>query len=58
MPRPQVNVRLDPYTAQLMAALMERLNTTPTSIIRSAIAALAREQGVTVPRPSEADDAD
>lgn len=50
-PRPQVNMRLDPRTAALLAALEEKLNLPPAGIIRLAVGRLAEAEGV-APRPA------
>jgi antitoxin component of RelBE/YafQ-DinJ toxin-antitoxin module len=49
VPRPQLNARLDPRSEQLLYLLQERLNLSPSAVVRAALAALAREQGIAVP---------
>jgi hypothetical protein len=49
VPRPQLNMRLDPRSAELMRLLQRRMNLNPTGVMRAALAALAREQGVEMP---------
>jgi hypothetical protein len=48
-PRPQLNMRLDPRTGALLAALMRRLNLNATGVIRLALMRLAEREGVEVP---------
>ena len=55
VPRPQLNMRLDPRSAELMKLLQRRLNLNPTGVMRVALAALAREQGIELP-PEVGDD--
>jgi hypothetical protein len=52
-PRSQFNMRLDPRTAALLAALQRKLNLGVTGVIRLAIARLAEAEHIEVP-----DDAD
>jgi hypothetical protein len=55
--RPQVNLRLDPRSERLMKLLQRRLNLGASGVLRAALAALAREQGVRLPdEDDEADD--
>jgi hypothetical protein len=42
-------MRLDPRSAELMRLLQRRMNLNPTGVMRAALAALAREQGVEMP---------
>jgi hypothetical protein len=57
--RPQLNMRLDPRSEALMKLLQRRLNLNPTGVMRVALAALAREQGIELPPEREgADDGD
>jgi hypothetical protein len=61
VPRPQLNMRLDPRSAELMRLLQRRMNLNPTGVMRVALAALAREQGIELPpdadqAPNDADD--
>jgi hypothetical protein len=49
-PRPQVNMRLDPRTAELLAALQDKLNLNTAGVIRVAIARLAEREGIEVSR--------
>ena len=47
--RAQLNMRLDPRSAALLAALQRRLNLTASAIIRLALVRLAEREGVEVP---------
>lgn len=44
--RPQVNMRLDPRTAELLAALQDKLNLNTAGVIRLAIARLAAAEQI------------
>lgn len=48
-PRAQFNMRLDPRTAALLAALQRKLNLGVTGVIRLAIARLAAAEDIEVP---------
>jgi antitoxin component of RelBE/YafQ-DinJ toxin-antitoxin module len=52
-PRPQLNIRLDPRTAAILAALMKGLNLNTTGVIRLALLRLAEREGVPVPDDGE-----
>jgi len=45
-PRAQFNMRLDPHTAALLAALERKLNLGITNVIRLAVARLAEAENV------------
>ncbi len=47
-PRPQVNMRLDPRTAELLTALQIKLNLNTAGVIRLAIARLAEREDIEV----------
>ena len=51
--RPQVNMRLDPRTRELLAALKAKLNLNTAGVIRLAVARLAETEGVAPAQPKE-----
>ena len=52
-PRSQFNMRLDPRTAALLAALQRKLNLGVTGVIRLAIARLAEAEHIEAPADAD-----
>jgi hypothetical protein len=49
VPSQQLNIRIDPRTAAMLAMLREHFNLTSAAVIRLALAELMRARGLTVP---------
>jgi len=49
VPKPQLNLRLDPRTAELIKRLQRHMNLTAAGLIRLALIRMARAEGVEVP---------
>jgi hypothetical protein len=49
VPHPQLNIRMDPRTAAMLALLRQHLNLTSAGVIRLALVELLRARGLQVP---------
>jgi hypothetical protein len=53
VPRPQVNLRLDPHSAALLEALEDKLNLNASNVLRLALARLAELENIKLARVDE-----